>query len=135
MHLGHILFCAVLALAAPASAGDLEITPIGKLIENPHSYNLHEVILDGTVESVTIVPRGAGCGSNDAYVLHLVDETGTLEVVDIGACYEGRLGSEPLVAGTKVGDRLTVKVVFSISTALGPNPNHMQGTVRWGKRP
>ena len=73
-----------LAMLATATAG--ESIPIGEILKNPESYNLHVVTLEGTVRDVKPyepyfepIPCGQGV-CYGTYTFMLVDETGSIEV-------------------------------------------------------
>ena len=82
-----------------------EPTPIGNIVANPQSYQLHVVTLTGTVTNIRIfsedyISNNIPC--HGAYTFTLKDETGTLEILVGGVCEKINRESVQVVEGEKI---------------------------------
>ena len=99
-----------------------DLVAIGKVVEDPQHFNLHRVRFQGTITKITAIPNQGGCGTFPGYVFQFQDETGSIEVFDVGWCSEGSSAAPLLVVNpVRNGDRCSIAatVVYS-SHAPGP---------------
>jgi len=82
-----VLACCLLFLATAAPAADL--VTVREIMEEPVRFHLRQVLLQGTVRNVQPLdpyklPAGTTCYG--AYLFHLEDETGSINVAVFGLC-------------------------------------------------
>lgn len=109
---------------------EADLVAIKSVLDNLQHYNLHRVRFEGRVTRLTVLPNASGCGNFDAYLFHIDDGTGTIEVFDTGVCGEGG-AYPPLLMWNPVGvgDRVAIAVSIVHSThAPGLSP---QAQLQW----
>ena len=103
-----------------------ETIPIGKIVADPQSYQLHVVTLTGTVRNFRMLEEpyygGEGITCYGAYAFTLEDKTGPLEIIVPGGCGVCVLcGKEKAPAKLSEGEKVRVEVTIQA-------PGHYAGS-------
>jgi len=112
---------------------EADLVPIGAVLADPQHYNLHRVRFHGTITGMAVLPHQGGCRMFDAYLFQFEDETGSIEVFDIGKCAMGRSVAPLLVVNpVQVGERLSIAatIVNSVYSTHAPGPL-IQARLEW----
>ncbi len=101
---------AALALGPEAAAG--EVTAIRDILDEPPSYHLRQVVLQGTVRNVQPLdpyklPAGTTCYG--AYLFYLEDETASISVAVYGVCGVPLVKDPDVEDGAKIELHATVQ--------------------------
>jgi hypothetical protein len=122
----HLL---ILVLLLCSSAHSLALDPreadlvtIRAVLDDPQHYNLHRVRFHGRVTQISALAHQGGCGRFDAYVIRFEDETGSIEVFDVGWCNDGSSEAPLLVISpVQIGEKVSIATTIVYSThAPGP---------------
>lgn len=96
---------------------EADLVSVGAVLGDPQLYNLHRVRFHGLVTHVTTLPNQGGCGKFDAYLFHLEDETGSIEVFDTGWCTEeGSVAPLLAVSPVQAGDKISIATTIVYSS-------------------
>jgi len=128
-----LIFCWPLAPSLALEPREADLVPIGAVLADPQHYNLHRVRFHGTITGMAVLPHQGGCRMFDAYLFQFEDETGSIEVFDIGKCAMGRSVAPLLVVNpVQVGERLSIAatIVNSVYSTHAPGPL-IQARLEW----
>ena len=112
-----LIFCWPLADSLALEPREAELLSIETVLADPQHYNLHRVRFQGRLTAITVLPNQGGCGTIDAYLFQFEDETGSIEVFDIGWCESEKSVAPLLVVNpVQVGERVAIAatIVYSV---------------------
>jgi hypothetical protein len=115
-----LLLCALMVCWPGAEALGLDPRPadfvrIRAVLDAPQHYDLHRVRFPGRITEVSVLANQGGCGTFDGFLFRIEDETGSIEVFDIGWC-EPSIASLLVVNPAKVGSLVSIAATIVYST-------------------
>ncbi|MFO0701373.1 MAG: hypothetical protein U0236_19300 [Nitrospira sp.] len=108
-----------------------ERIPIEKVLAHPDQYQMREIRLAGTVTAVQteVIANPWICGrAHERTTLTLEDESGQIEVIDLGAC--GKNQSVLKAPMLKVGQRINLLVLINTPAGSGSATPPPEVTIR-----
>jgi len=111
------IFCWSIPDSLALEPREADLVPIRAVLDDPQHYNLHRVRFQGRITAVTTLPNQGGCRTFDAYLFRFEDETGSIEVFDMGWCAGGSSAAPLLVVNpVQVGERVSIAATIVYST-------------------
>jgi hypothetical protein len=114
------------------SVASYERIPINTLLARPDHYQMRDIRITGTVlamQTETITNRLICGRAHERTALTLEDDSGQIEILDLGACGEnvGALKAPML----KTGQRIDLLVQIMLPTSLGIPGSSVEATIRY----
>lgn len=109
-----------------------EQIPIETVLANPDRYQMKEIRLAGTVTTIQteVITNPWICGrAHERTTLTLEDDSGTIEVIDQGAC--GKNVSALKAPMVKVGDQIDLLVYIRMTTNSVSRETVLETTIRF----
>lgn len=118
--------------AVRMSVASYERIPINTLLARPDHYQMRDIRITGTVlamQTETITNRLICGRAHERTALTLEDDSGQIEILDLGACGKnvGALKAPML----KTGQRIDLLVHISITTSVGSSGSSVEATIRY----
>jgi hypothetical protein len=114
------------------SVASYERIPINTLLARPDHYQMRDIRITGTVlemQTETITNRLICGRAHERTALTLEDDSGQIEILDLGACGKnvGALKAPML----KTGQRIDLLVQIMLPTSLGSSGSSVEATIRY----
>jgi hypothetical protein len=114
------------------SVASYERIPINTLLARPDHYQMRDIRITGTIlamQTETITNRLICGRAHERTALTLEDDSGQIEVLDLGACGKnvGALKAPML----KTGQRIDLLVQIMLPTSLGSSDSSVEATIRY----
>ncbi len=118
--------------AVRMSVASYERIPINTLLARPDHYQMRDIRITGTVLAMQTeaITNRLICGrAHERTALTLEDDSGQIEILDLGACGKnvGALKAPML----KTGQRIDLLVHISITTSVGSSGSSVEATIRY----
>ena len=118
--------------AMRVSVASYERIPINTLLARPDHYQMRDIRITGTIlamQTETITNRLICGRAHERTALTLEDDSGQIEVLDLGACGKnvGALKAPML----KTGQRIDLLVQIMLPTSLGSSDSSVEATIRY----
>jgi hypothetical protein len=118
--------------AVRMSVASYERIPINTLLARPDHYQMRDIRITGTVLAMQTeaINNRLICGrAHERTALTLEDDSGQIEILDLGACGKnvGALKAPML----KTGQRIDLLVQIMLPTSLGSSDSSVEATIRY----
>mgnify|MGYP003393119830 FL=1 len=118
--------------AMRVSVASYERIPINTLLARPDHYQMRDIRITGTIlamQTETITNRLICGRAHERTALTLEDDSGQIEVLDLGAC--GKNVGALKGPMRKTGQRIDLRVQIRLPTSLGSSDSSVEATIRY----